>query len=419
MLSRMSTPNLPELRAEARRIFAAGVAAADPYAAVAGALPALNLRPDPGGRVVMIAVGKAAMRMAEAALSVLGPCLAVVVTNAENATDLPGANVIVAGHPVPDEGGARAAETVLSALGGLGPADRVLALISGGGSAMLPAPVAGVSLADKAEVNRLLLASGADIAEVNLVRQQLSRLKGGGLLRAAAPAKVTALVLSDVVGDDLRIIASGPTAAPLGTRATARALLDLRGLWDRVPASVRTHLSAPEPPAAPLPPGRNLLVGSNALSVAAMAAAGARAYPRPLTGDVGEAVHEVYAAAMGAGPGQPLAFGGETTVTLQGGGRGGRNQELALRFALLARDRRLQGPWVFLASGSDGRDGPTDAAGGIVDDTTLGKIESAGIDPDDAVAQNDSYTALKAADALVMTGGTGTNVADLSVFIRA
>lgn len=413
------TDELGEMRAAVTRLFAAGLAAADPDRAVRLAL-ARTPPPDPGagGRRVILGIGKAGLAMARVALEVLGPAEALVVTNAGNVGALPGARVMVAGHPVPDAGGARAAAAVLALLAGLGAGDRVLALISGGGSAMLPAPVAGVSLADKIAVNRLLLASGADIAEMNLVRQQLSRLKGGGLLRAAAPAPVSALILSDVVGDDLRIIASGPTVAPIGSRATARAVLDLRGLAERLPEAVRAHLAAPEAALPPLPKATNILVGSNALSVAAMVAAGARAHPRPLIGDVGEAVHAVHAAAIGAAAGQALVFGGETTVRLRGHGLGGRNQELALRFARLAQERRLVGPWVFLAAGTDGRDGPTDAAGGLVDSTTMAALERAGVDVDAALADNDSHAALKACGGLFVTGATGTNVADLAVFLR-
>jgi hydroxypyruvate reductase len=289
-------------------------------------------------------------------------------------------------------------------------------LISGGGSALLPAPALGLTLADKAEVNRLLLASGADITEMNLIRQQLSRLKGGGLLRAAAPARVTALILSDVAGDDLRVIASGPTVAPIGTAAEARAALVARGVWDRLPDAVRLHLErAPEP--APLPEAENRLIGSNAISVAAMAEAapGARVVEAPLVGDVADAAVGIWDTA--SGPGIWL-FGGETTVVLRGEGLGGRNQELALRVALEAEARGVAGPWVFLSGGTDGRDGPTEAAGGIVDPGSLGRMRAAGVDPAEYLARNDSNAALAASGDLLVTGATGTNVADLQVLIR-
>ena len=293
---------------------------------------------------------------------------------------------------------------------------QVLALISGGGSALLPAPAAGLSLADKAAVSRLLLASGTDITGMNLVRQQLSRLKGGGFARLAAPATVTALILSDVIGDDLRVIASGPTVAPIGTAEQAKDLLIGAGVWDALPAAVRAHLqAAPAEPAAP-PTADNRLIGSNPISVQAMAdAAGtAKVADEPLVGDVQDAARRVL---QTAGPGITL-FGGETTVVLRGDGLGGRNQELALRVALLVEQAGWDDDWVFLSGGTDGRDGPTDAAGGLVDGTTLDRIRGAGIDPESALANNDSYHALQAAGDLLITGATGTNVADLQVLIR-
>ncbi len=402
---------IDHMRDRAQRIFAAGVEAADPGAAVARALAR-----DRGGWRQVIAVGKAARGMTAAALQVLGPIPALVVTNYENAAPLAGAEVLAAGHPVPDAAGEAAARAVEARLAEACLGDRVLMLISGGGSALLPAPADGLTLADKAAVNRLLLASGADITEMNLIRQQLSRLKGGGLLRAAAPAQVTALILSDVVGDDLRVIASGPTVAPIGTAHQARAALDALGLWDRLPGAVRRHLERAVEP-APLPEAENRLIGSNAISVAAMAGAapGARVVEAPLVGDVADAAARIWNTA--GGPGTWL-FGGETTVVLRGEGLGGRNQELALRVALEAEARGVAGPWVFLSGGTDGRDGPTEAAGGIVDPGSLDRMRAAGVEPAELLARNDSHAALAASGDLLVTGATGTNVADLQVLIR-
>ena len=396
-------------RKEVARIFHAGLLAADPALALQPMLPDLD-RPD-----LIIAIGKAARIMAEAALKTLGTTETIVVTNDENARPLAGATVLAASHPVPDARGAAAADLILTRLARMQPGQRILALISGGGSALLPAPVAGVSLADKAEVNRLLLASGAEITLMNLVRQQLSRLKGGGLLRAAHPARVTALILSDVVGDDLRAIASGPTVAALGSKADACAILQDHGVWDALPASVRAHLTSADPPQPPLPAARNILIGSNRLSVQAMAnaAPGATVAAEPLTGDVAAAAARVAACR----PGTTL-FGGETTVVLKGRGLGGRNQELALRVALLAEAQGWAGHWTFLSAGTDGRDGPTDAAGAVVDDGSLARMRAAGIDPVARLSQNDSYPCLAASDDLLIIGGTGTNVADLQVLIR-
>ena len=255
----------------------------------------------------------------------------LIVTNYENAAEVDGAEVFAAGHPVPDKNGARAAGAVLAAAG----AGRVLALISGGGSALLPAPVEGVSLSDKAEVNRMLLGAGLDIRAMNEVRQQLSRVKGGGLLRAAG-GPVTALILSDVIGDDLAVIASGPTVAPIGTRETARTLLFKSGLWQSVPESVRRHLDTPAATVA-LPDADNRLVGSNALSVAAMAesAPATNVIARPVEGDVSDAAVQICEACrLGV-----TVWGGETTVVLKGTGRGGRNQELGLHIAIEAARR--------------------------------------------------------------------------------
>ena len=393
---------MSDLRAEARRIFDAGVMAADPYAAVAGALDEVT------SPALIIAIGKAARRMAEAALDRFAQVPCLVVTNYENASELDGALVLAAGHPVPDEKGLAAARAVIDALhAAQGP---VLALISGGGSALLPAPAGDLSLADKAEVNALLLGAGLDIGAMNLVRQQLSDLKGGGFLRHAAPHKVTALILSDVIGDDLSAVASGPTTPPIGTAAQAIDILVSADLWDRVPRAVQAHLQQATPPAS-LPDANNVLVGSNAQSVAALAdAAGAcHVFAEPVEGDVADAARLICEQAK---PGVNL-WGGETTVVLHGNGRGGRNQELALRVALEARKRGWT-KWVCLQGGSDGRDGPTDAAGGVVEQDTLEKISAL----DALLANNDSYAALKQAGDLLMTGATGTNVADLGVLIR-
>jgi hydroxypyruvate reductase len=391
-----------DLRAEALHIFQAGVAAADPFAAVT---THLNDVPNPA---LIIAVGKAARLMAKAALARFGGVRCIVVTNYENAADLDGAEVFAAGHPVPDVNGAAAAQAVIAALqGATGP---VLALISGGGSALLPAPAGLISLADKAAVNALLLAAGLDIAAMNLVRQQLSDLKGGGFLRHAAPQPVTALILSDVIGDDLAAIASGPTVGPIGTPEDAISALKGAGLWGDVPAVVRAHLEAAKP-APVLPEACNILVGSNAKSVAAMAAVamGGHVIPDPIVGDVADAAQRICDdARIGT-----TVWGGETTVVLQGSGRGGRNQELALRIAVEAA-RRGWTDWTCLQGGSDGRDGPTDASGGLVDQGTLGRITGL----DGLLANNDSYTALAESGDLLITGATGTNVADLGVMIR-
>lgn len=416
---------MTDLRAEASRLFQVALKAADPAGALraawAGNPPE---KPAKNGRYLLVSVGKAAVPMAEEALRLLSPLpvIALVVTNYENARSIDGATVMASGHPVPDENGEKAGLTVADLLTGANADDRVIALISGGGSALLPAPAPGLTLADKAAVNRLLLANGFEITEINLVRQHLSRLKGGGMLRLATPAPVCAFILSDVIGDDLRTIASGPTVAPLGSRDDARHLLLERGVWSQLPEAVRAHLSTPEDVTSPLPSARNILIGSNRKSLEAIESAskGMKAViiSDQLIGDVGDAANVILRSAKAVPLGQPhcLIFGGETTVILRGKGLGGRNQELALRLALAAPSM-LSRPWVFLSGGTDGRDGPTKAAGGLVDGGTAGRIRAAGEDPEALLADNDSHRALAASGDLLVVGATGTNVADVQILL--
>ncbi|WGI21081.1 DUF4147 domain-containing protein [Amylibacter sp. IMCC11727] len=404
--------NNAALRAEATRIFQAGVAAADPAGAVRRALNAQPVT----GPVAVIALGKAAGAMMAEALLHVEASKALVVTNAENAQDIAGAEVMIGEHPVPSDGSVAAGAAILDFVAGLGPEDQVLALISGGGSALAIAPVEGVSAADKQAANAVLLGSGLDINQMNLVRQCLSRLKGGGLL-AATKASVRALILSDVIGDDLRVVASGPTVGRVGTHAEARRVLMDAGAWDAMPQAVRDHLGRDED-VAEMRPAYNQIIGSNRVSLEAMVAAcdGTVIVDDALEGDVAEAAQKVLSA-MNAHSGDcTLIFGGETTVKLVGDGVGGRNQELALRVAQGAAESGDD--WVFLSGGTDGRDGPTDAAGGIVDTQTCARIADAGLDVDAVLGNNDSFHGLQAAGDLLVIGGTGTNVADVQVFLR-
>ncbi len=412
-----------DLRNTAKALFAAAVNAADPAPALHRHLTDAPLPPLAEGRYILVAVGKAACTMmAEALVHVPArtPVIALAVPNYENARDIPGCTVMPAGHPVPDENGARAGRAVIDLLQSATAGDHVIALISGGGSALLPAPVPGISLADKSEVSRVLLAAGFEITQMNMVRQQLSQLKGGGFARLAAPAKITAYILSDVIGDDLRVIASGPTVSPIGTRTDTVKLLKSKDVFDKLPASVRSYLDRTDHETAKANPAvTNTLICSNHQSLLAAKAAAtgpARIVEPPLTGDVAEAAERLLAAARLAGTTGALIFGGETTVTISGTGQGGRNQELALRFALGATD--IPGDWVFLSCGTDGRDGPTDAAGGIVDPDSLSRMKAAGADPEKLLANNDSHAALKASGDLLITGATGTNVADVQIFLR-
>ena len=395
---------------QALRSFLIGIEAADPMSAVRCELLSYDEVP------TIIAVGKAAVKMTRAAIDVLKDFSeAIVVTNPENAVDFPGVKVFAAAHPIPNQIGLRASEAVTAALQRASKVSRpILCLISGGGSALLPAPCEGVSLSEKIDLNSILLSAGADIKTINLIRQQVSLLKGGGLLRYAAPSYVRSLILSDVIGDDLRVVASGLTTSPIGSREEARMALQAMGVWDRIPASIRVLLQRTDV-SFKLPKAKNTLIGSNKLSLEAMYAYLERAtvHFNPLIGDVATAAERVASSESGI-----HFFGGETTVNINGTGKGGRNQELALRVALLAREQAWKEPWLYLQGGTDGRDGPTDAAGGVVCDTTLNIMDSHGVNPERMLSNNDSYNALKVANALLITGPTGTNVADLGVLIK-
>lgn len=281
-----------------RSAFQAAIDQADPKAAVVRHMT--RLPRNAKGRVIVIAAGKAAPAMLRGAMAHLGQGIeAICVTHKENQDRIENIPFFNSGHPIPDDVGLKATQKISEILATTTPDDQVIALISGGASALLPAPAEGISLADKQALNAALLASGLDILEMNMIRQQVSTLKGGGLLRQAAPAPVSAYILSDVVGDDLRAIASGPTVAPLGTKNSAHERLKQVGAWDRLPASIQTHLQGPDVN-GDLPNASNTLVGSNRHSVEA-AAAHLRsnfeviAIDEPLVGDVGTAADSIIA----------------------------------------------------------------------------------------------------------------------------
>jgi hydroxypyruvate reductase len=439
--------DLAALRSAARAILDAAIAAGDAYRLTHAALrvdvdrgAALTvggrrLALDGVRRLVVVGAGKASAEMADGVVRALGHPGAtglVVVKDARTRCDASDIPVVEAGHPIPDERGLAAAERILGLVSDAGSDDLVICVISGGGSALMPLPVDGVSLADKQGVTRLLLDAGATINEFNAVRKHLSRLKGGQLARAAAPAPVVALLLSDVVGDPLDVIASGPTVPDPTTFADALGVLDRFGLRGRVPAAVRAHLeagAAGRVPETPKPDDplfarvTSIVVGNNGLVVdAAMAAARRLGFPpllltRSLQGEAREVARVLASMAEEAHrTGQPvgrpgcLLAVGETTVTVRGAGTGGRCQELCL--AVAPAIAGLPGI-VVLAAGTDGSDGPTDAAGAIVDGTTLARARAAGLDPRAALAANDAHSFFATLGDLVRTGPTGTNLMDV------
>ena len=442
------TQHLETLRQDAIACFQAGVAAADPYAAVKRQLQfsqqglQIGERRGDWQRIHLIAFGKAATAMLKAAMDVIPSqyfaSTPIAVTNDENFCQLENALVIASGHPLPDQRGLAAAKTIAEQLQSCQSGDLVLCLISGGGSALLPYPVAGISLEDKIATTELLLGSGANINQINCVRKHCSQLKGGGLVRLAAPADLHALILSDVLGDDLSAIASGPCVADPSSFADAIAVLNQYAVWDKIPTSVKQHLQAgtvglqAETPKADDVIFANCaytLVGSNAISVdAAVKVAQQKNYQtylfsQPLIGEACLAAETMAKQAKqllenGLDQATAIIAGGETTVSLSSEhGQGGRNQEMALAFALSADALRLNGEWCFLSAGTDGRDGPTDAAGGLVDSQTLQRIKLAGIDAKHQLNQHNSYPSLQAANDLLVTGATGTNVADLQILL--
>jgi glycerate 2-kinase len=388
-------------------------------------------------RIFVIGGGKAGASMAAAVEAVLGDLITAGVVNVKYGYTAPTRIVRVreAGHPVPDAAGVAGTQEMVNLLRGASADDLVLCLISGGGSALMTLPVEGVSLDDMQTLTHLLLRSGAPIQDMNAVRKHLSQIKGGQLARLAHPATVVTLILSDVVGSPLDVIASGPTVPDTSTFARAQAVIERYGITGDVPESVRQHLrrglsgAVPETPKpGELANAHNVIIADNARAAqAAVARAEALGFHtlRLSTYVEGEAreVARVLAAlakeitATGRPVPRPacLILGGETTVTVHGDGKGGRNQELALAAALA-----IQGiESVMIASlATDGSDGPTDAAGGLVDGTTVARGERLGMSAQAALDNNDAYPYLSQVGDLMVTGPTNTNVNDLmAVFV--
>ena len=372
-------------------------------------------------RVHLLAFGKAAPAMARAVVDELQGFNIGGLVISNHVEPLPfGLDMQVTGHPLPDERSAEAAQASLDLLRRAGDRDLILCLISGGGSALLELPAAGVSLVDEQATVDTLLASGADINELNTVRKHLSAIKGGRLAQAADPAQLFTLILSDVVGNPLDVIASGPSVPDPTTYIDALAVLDRYDLRAKVPAAIVDHLEAgraatiEETPKTPYPRQVISIVGDG-LTAARGAAAAADLAGLPVTiattTMTGDARAEALYCLKTAGPGVTV-FAGETTVKVAGKGRGGRNQEAALA---AAREFSGDPSVVFATLGTDGIDGPTDAAGAIVDGETRNRGDQLGMDIDAYLAENDSGTYLEATGDVLCTGPTGTNVGDVWV----
>ena len=402
---------------DANEIMKAALNAALPDTAVEKALAQL---PDYSGRLVLVAAGKAAWQMAAAAHRNLGDRIhgGVVITKYDHAMGPIGnLRIFEAGHPVPDGNSYKATQAAIDAVADLTEADLVLFLLSGGGSALFEKPL--IPAEELADVTQQLLASGADIVEINTLRKRLSAVKGGRFAELCAPARVFSIVLSDILGDPLDMIASGPAYPDASTTEKTLAIAEKYRLRLSNAAQALLRQDTPKE----LPNAQSCITGSvRQLCAAASEAARALGYaPVVLSAslccearDAGSFLASI--AQYHAGGGKALAFiaGGETVVHLTGKGKGGRNQELAL--AAAKGIAGLENVLVF-SLGSDGTDGPTDAAGGIVDGNTQARLEARGISIDAVLADNDAYHALKAVDGLIITGPTGTNVNDLSVLL--
>jgi hydroxypyruvate reductase len=407
-------------------LFEAAIAAAAPAACLPPHLP-----PAPAGRTVVVGAGKAAAAMAKAVEDHWqGPLTGLVVTRYGHAVGCRHLEVVEASHPVPDAAGQVAARRILDAVRGLGPDDLVLCLVSGGGSALLALPAEGLTLADKQAVNRALLRSGAAIDEMNCVRKHLSAVKGGRLAAAAAPARVMSLLISDVPGDDPAVIASGPTVPDPTSFADARAILAKYAI--EPPPAVAAHLAraadeTPKPGDPRLGRAELAIVATAQRSLTAAAAiAGARGVSPVVLGDSLEGEAREMAKVMAgiarqvARHGQPapppcvLLSGGETTVTVRGDGRGGRNLEFLLGLAL-ALDSH---PAVHAIAGdTDGIDGTEDNAGARLAPDSLGRAAALGLDAKAMLANNDGYGFFSALGELVVTGPTLTNVNDFRAIL--
>lgn len=419
-------------RAAALKIFRAALKAADPYEGVMrhvrverGTLIAgrRRYRLDGFREIRVVGAGKASARMAQAAERLLGKRISQGLINVKYGHTAPLRSIELneCGHPVPDENGMRGARRILDIASQAGPHDLVIAIISGGASALLPYPLPSRTLEEKQRITGELLRCGANIHELNTIRKHMSAIKGGHLAQAAAPAQVLALVLSDVIGDDLDVIGSGPTVPDRSTSADAEDILRHYGI--AVPALAET----PKPSDKVFDRVQNLIVGSNALAVAAAEIEAKRLGYRTLVlstfieGETREVarVHAAIAKEVLAS-GRPIRSpacvisGGETTVTIRGGGLGGRNQEFVLAAAIdIAGLERV----TVFSAGTDGTDGPTDAAGAIADGKTIARAREVGLDPVEYLANNDSYHFFETLGDLVKTGPTGTNVADVRLVI--
>ncbi len=422
------------LRRDAVRILTAALKAADPAEAVSRHLNKRHYRFDRFRRIFVVGAGKASAVMAQPIERLLGKGIQAGCINVKygHSARLRRIEINECGHPIPDAQGVLGAEIIAGIVEQAREDDLVIGLISGGASALLPLPVAPVVLQDEQQMTQLLLDCGANIHEMNCLRKHISRLKGGRLAALAHPAAVIALILSDVIGDDLDVIGSGPTVPDRSTFEQARAIVEKYGLGDRLPRTIATVLreckqETPKPGDPVFERVKNVIVGSNRLAIdAAVGAAKALGY-RPLVlssrieGETREIarmhaaiVKEVRASGRPVRSPACIISGGETTVTIRGTGLGGRNQEFALAAAIEIDGMQNV---AILSAGTDGTDGPTDAAGAIATGETLARARENGREAAGHLANNDSYHFFEPLGDLIKTGPTKTNVMDIRLML--
>ena len=427
--SRSNSSGSDKLRKAAALIFRAALKAADPAEAVRRHFTAPRASYE---RIFVVGAGKAATPMAQAVERILGKRIAGGLINIKHghAGKLRRIEQNECGHPIPDEAGVRGAQRIAAIARDATARDLVLCLISGGGSALMPLPAPPLTLAEKQETTNLLLACGATIHEINAVRKHISAIKGGQLAELASPAKVVSLILSDVIGDNLDVIGSGPTSPDASTFDTARGVFEKYGIWSKVPEPVRRRIESgtrgevAETPKS-LHNATNRIIGSNLLALdAAASKAGELGFkplilsstidgePRDIAALHAAIAREIRQSGRPLKPPACIISGGETTVTLRGNGKGGRNQEFALAGAVGIAG--LKDVLIFSA-GTDGTDGPTDAAGAQADGQTFHRGEHALRH----LADNDSYNFFEPLGDLVMTGPTGTNVMDIHLILAS
>ncbi len=432
-----------------RQIFKAALAAADPCRAVLDAVQLKDESLHVAGavydlavykRILVVGAGKATARMAQAVEKLLGARISagLIVVKTGHALALDAIEQVEASHPIPDQAGVAATRRVLQMLRDADEQTLVICLLSGGASALLVATVAGITLHDKQVVTSLLLQAGASIGELNAVRKHLSMVKGGRLAAAAQPAQVLTLIISDVIGDSLEVIASGPTTPDTSTFAEAWEVIAKYHLREKVPLRVMAYLkrgmagAEAETVKSELHNVRNVIVASSQQALAAaqeqtqQLGYASSLLSTKMQGEAREVAHflaqtaRAALAEMQAGERRCLLSGGETTVVVRGGGKGGRNQELALAFAMEVEG--LAGV-TLLSAGTDGTDGPTEAAGAIVDGHTANRTRALGLLPEQYLANNDAYTFFKKLDTSsgshshIITGPTGTNVMDMQIML--